>query len=222
MASRKGDAHGPISSLNGLTRRQELFAEYLVAGHSLEECVTLAGYKEEVGHMTPLEKQRRLSARGTKMVKNGRVQKFIQELRAQQLEKNLKEKAHLSDKYAMNIEKLTLMLLEDRHFARTGELQLPNQEGPIRNPAERPTDGRFDARAAVQATMGLAKLHGLLIDKAEVTVQGSISRMSNEELLQFISTVHREIGPILEVGDNLDDNPQVEYLPPAMPPVRKG
>lgn len=215
MGAKTGEKHGSVSPLNGLTRRQELFAEYNVAGYPLHECVKMAGYKHELAGLTKDEAHIRLAARGAKLAKIPQVAEFMEKLRAEQLENNKKQKAHLSDKYQMNLEKLTVMLLEDREFARTGQLALPGHE-PQKD--RETSDWRPDARAAVQATMGLAKLHGLLIDKAEVTVQGSISRMSNEELLQFIQTVHHEIGPVIEVTPGLIS----DSLELAKLPVRKG
>ena len=52
-----------------------------------------------------------------------------------------------AERHGITLEKLTAMLLEDRSMARD----------------------TLKANAAVQAVMGLAKLHGLLIDKQEVT-----------------------------------------------------
>jgi hypothetical protein len=197
MAARKGDTHGQVNPKTGLNPRQELFAQYIVAGRTLSDAVTLAGYRPNIEGKSKREAEQYLAQRGAKVRKNANVQKRIGELMKAQTKVLDKQRNELSDKFHMNIERLTLMLLEDRHFARTGELSLPDQ--PQVKGHTKGADWRSDARAAVQATMGLAKLHGLLIDKAEITVQGSISRMSNDELLQFIAKVHSESGPVIEV-----------------------
>ena len=211
MAARKGEAHGQVNPETGLNHRQELFAQYIVAGRTLADAVRLAGYQIKEPPSNPRDLEQKWTIRGTRLRKLSGVAARIDHLMAEQAEVIAKQRNALSDKFQMNIEKLTIMLLEDRHFARTGELSLPGA-APVKDHTKGP-DWRSDARAAVQASMGLAKLHGLLIDKAEVTVQGSISRMSNEELLQFIHKVHTEIGPVVELtASTLPD-----YPPPPNP-----
>lgn len=193
MAARKGEPHGQVNPKTGLVPRQELFCQYLVAGRTLADATKLAGYQiTEKPEWAKEQIDDAWTIRGSRIRKLALVQKRIGVLMAEQAEELSKQRSKLSDKFQMNIERLTEMLLQDREFARTGKLSLdPN--------AEIQPDHRPDARAAVQASMGLAKLHGLLIDKSEITVQGSITRMSNEELLTFINTVHQEIGPMIEV-----------------------
>jgi hypothetical protein len=220
MAAKKGEPHGQVNPKTGLVPRQELFAQYIAAGHTLEKAMQDAGYHITTDGLTRTEAHQRWGSAGNKLRKKPKIKARIEQLMAEQAAVIEVQRNKLSDKFQMNLEKLTLMLMEDRHFARTGELSLPDQP-QIKDHTKGP-DWRSDARAAVQATMGLAKLHGLLIDKAEITVQGSISRMSNEELLQFIQKVHSEIGPVLEVGADVEQNPQVEYTPPAKSLIRKG
>jgi hypothetical protein len=194
MAARKGEPHGQVNPKTGLVPRQELFCQYIVAGRTLAEATQLAGYQitEKAGATTKRDAEQAWAIRGTRIRKTPLVQARIGVLMAEQAEELSKQRSKLSDKFQMNLERLTEMLLQDREFARTGKLSLDPG-------AEIQPDHRPDARAAVQASMGLAKLHGLLIDKSEITVQGSITRMSNEELLTFINTVHQEIGPMIEV-----------------------
>lgn len=192
MGAHKGEPHGQVNPKTGLVPRQELFCQYIVAGQTLAEATKLAGYQITSAATTKRDIDQYWSERGAKIRKAPLVQARIGVLMAEQAEELAKQRNKLSDKFQMNIERLTEMLLQDRHFARTGKLTMDEN-------AKVQPDHRPDARAAVQASMGLAKLHGLLIDKSEITVQGSITRMSNEELLRFINTVHQEIGPMIEV-----------------------
>lgn len=211
MAARKGEPHGQVNPKTGLVPRQELFCQYIVAGQTLAEATKLAGYQITSAATGKRDVDQYWTERGAKIRKSPLVQKRIGVLMAEQTEVIAKQRNALSDKFQMNIERLTEMLLQDRHFARTGKLSLADD-------AEIQPDHRPDARAAVQASMGLAKLHGLLIDKSEITVQGSITRMSNEELLRFIDTVHKEIGPMIEIEAlEIPEPPRAQRLP-----VKKG
>ena len=212
---------GVKDPITGLTSQEEMFCQYLMTGATLSDAVLKAGFNVGEKELDPAKAAAARSARGSDIKKDPRVKKRLEDL-TQEKQQNIEmQKASLSDRFQMNLEKLTMMLMEDRHFARTGELTLDPVEAPPAPPQkeiipadqpggwrpeiipERESGWRPDARAAVQATMGLAKLHGLLIDKAEITVQGSITRMSNDELLQFIQKVHQEIGPIVEVTPEL-------------------
>jgi phage terminase small subunit len=194
--------YGRKDPKTGINPKQEQFCQNYVRGWDYVKAYKEAGYDSvnEATCETKDQLTRRYRRAAICLANRPAVKKRIDELQAEQTASVNAQRLAMTDKYAMNIERLTLMLLEDRHFARTGELALPGAE-QIKDHTKG-SDWRSDARAAVQATMGLAKLHGLLIDKAEITVQGSISRMSNEELLQFISKVHSEIGPIVEVTAN--------------------
>ena len=78
-------------------------------------------------------------------VVNSKASTMLSEGRVQE---RLSELQRMSaERHGITLEKLTNMLLEDRTMARD----------------------TLKANAAVQAVMGLAKLHGLLIDKQEVT-----------------------------------------------------
>jgi hypothetical protein len=207
MGAHKGVAHGQVNPKTGLVPRQELFCQYIVAGQTLAEATRLAGYQITSCATAKNDPDQYWTIRGTKIRKSPLVQARIGVLMAEQTEVIAKQRNALSDKFQMNIERLTEMLLQDRHFARTGRLSMEPD-------AEVQPDHRPDARAAVQASMGLAKLHGLLIDKSEITVQGSITRMSNEELLRFINTVHQEIGPMIEVEAlEIPEPPKPRRLP---------
>lgn len=217
-AKRERGVKDPIT---GLTSQEEMFCQYLMTGATLSDAVLKAGFNVGEKELDPAKAAAARASRGFNIKQYPGVKKRLEDL-TQEKQQNIEmQKASLSDRFQMNLEKLTMMLMEDRHFARTGELTLDPVEAPPAPPQkeiipadqpggwrpeiipEKESGWRPDARAAVQATMGLAKLHGLLIDKAEITVQGSITRMSNDELLQFIQKVHQEIGPIVEVTPEL-------------------
>lgn len=239
-AKRSPSPYGRKDRETGLNPKQEAFCQLYTQGWDYVAAYKGAGYDSVNKATCTSEDQltRRIRRAALCLADRPAVKARIDVLQKEQTiafnKKRDRARAALSDKYQMNLERLTLLLLEDRHFARTGEMKLPDQSEPVRDPNERlgqtPIAGnpsypgyphnmtpdqrasaewRPDARAAVQATMGLAKLHGLLIDKAEITVQGSITRMSNEELLSFIQKCHQEIGPVIDVAPN----PNVEYLP---------
>lgn len=232
-------AYGRKDRETGLNPKQEAFCQHFVRNWDYVAAYKEAGYDCSPKPTTRDEDHLKRTIRRSAICLANRpaVKERLDVLQKEQTIEHNKNLVHaratLSDKYQMNLEKLTLLLLEDRHFARTGELKLPDQPEPVRNPNERwgqtaapgtpaypgypnlhapvqtSDSWRPDARAAVQATMGLAKLHGLLIDKAEITVQGSITRMSNDELLSFIQKCHEQIGPVIDVTPT----PGVEYLP---------
>jgi len=137
-------------------------------------------------------------------MQNPKVKKRLADLRKMQQDDVEVQREALTEKYVMDLEHMTVMLLEDRHFARTGELALRGPDGEIEDKTGPSGDWRPDARAAVQATMGLAKLHGLLIDRKEVTVIDAMKGMNNNELLEFIGRLQEQLGPVIDVPVNSD------------------
>jgi hypothetical protein len=73
-------------------------------------------------------------------------------------------RAEAAKRNEINIDNITTMYLEDRKLAR--DLGMP--------------------AAAISAVTGVAKLHGLMVEKSKVTVEKSLANMNDEELDAFI------------------------------------
>lgn len=76
-------------------------------------------------------------------------------------------KAKAAERHDITVDSLTEMLIEDRKDAK-----LSDQHS-----------------VAVAAVRELGRLHGLIIDRKEITVHGAISAMSDDELSSFIEEV---------------------------------
>lgn len=202
--SRKNSAYGPKHPLTSLNRRQEQFCAYVVAGYTYEAAYVAAGYDVGAnGGRTFIGADGRKTAAaflGAKLARNPFVKKRIEALQIEQSERNEVMRNELAERWRIDVEKTTIMLLEDRHFARTGQLSLPDENGKrAADSGDPPPDWRPDPRAAVQATMGLAKLHGLLVDRKEVTVIDAMQNMNNIELMGFIAKLQAQLGPVIDV-----------------------
>lgn len=81
-------------------------------------------------------------------------------------------RAEAAKRNEINIDNLTTMYLEDRKLAR--DLGMP--------------------AAAISAVTGVAKLHGLLVEKSKVTVEKTFNDMSDEELDAFIIAEAQKMG----------------------------
>ena len=56
------------------------------------------------------------------------------------------------------------------------------------------------AGAAVQAVMGKAKLHGLLVDKSEHGAPGQFAHLSDEQLIARIKKLDKKVRPLIDAG----------------------
>jgi hypothetical protein len=214
----KQSRSGVKDPITGLNARQEAFCRYVTAGYPVAEAYESAGY--DVG----ANGGRLLNSRaegddaalrpaatnlGNKLLRLPKIKDRLRALALEQQKNIDRMRAIAMERWAIDIDKTTKMLLEDRHFARTGELTLPDLDAegnPVKRPPEAPPqDWRPDARAAVQATMGLAKLHGLLIDRKEVTVIDAMQNMNNNELIGFIAKLQAQLGPVIDV--EVDSSP---------------
>jgi len=215
----KNSAYGPKHPLTSLNRRQEQFCAYVVAGYTYEAAYVAAGYDVGAnGGRTFLGADGRKTAAaflGAKLARNPFVKKRIEALQIEQSERNEVMRNELAERWRIDVEKTTIMLLEDRHFARTGQLSLPDEKGRrSADSSDPPPDWRPDPRAAVQATMGLAKLHGLLVDRKEVTVIDAMQNMNNAELMGFIARLQAQLGPVIDVP--VVDAPAAAPEPPRL------
>jgi phage terminase small subunit len=87
--------------------------------------------------------------------------------RPEVIHKIMELKAKIHERHEITVDTLTEMLLEDRKDARAA--------------------GQFSA--SIAAIRELGKLHGLIIDRKEITVHGAISAMNDKELSEFIGEV---------------------------------
>jgi hypothetical protein len=56
-----------------------------------------------------------------------------------------------------------------------------------------PDKAKLDPRAAVQATMALGAMHGLVTKRTEVTIVDSVERMRDDELIDFIDKLRSKL-----------------------------
>jgi hypothetical protein len=106
-----------------------------------------------------------------------------------QAEAKKQAQAAITKKYQIDLERVTRMLLNDREYARTGKLLY--EDG---RPDEMPPDkAKLDPRAAVQATMALGAMHGLVTKRTEVTIVDSVERMRDDELIDFIDKLRSKL-----------------------------
>jgi hypothetical protein len=213
--SNKGNRSGPKDPITGINSRQEAFCRFITSGYSVADAYESAGYEVGVNGGSTLSKRAKgditavrpaAANLGNKLLRLPKIKARLHALAIEKQEQADRLRAIAVEKWAIDVEKTTKMLLEDRHFARTGELSLPEQDEnglPLKASASNPPqDWRPDARAAVQATMGIAKLHGLLIDRKEVTVIDAMQNMNNNELVNFIAKLQAQLGPVIDVEVN--------------------
>jgi hypothetical protein len=206
MAKNQGRS-GPKDPITGLNSRQEAFCRFIVAGYGNGEAYEAAGYNIGVNGGQPMHSRAkgegglRPTAQNlaAKLMRLPHIKARILALSKEQQVNVDRMRSLAIERWAIDVEKTTKMLLEDRHFARTGELSLRDENGMKTDTDEAPPDWRPDPRAAVQATMGLAKLHGLLIDRKEVTVIDAMQNMNNDELINFIGKLQSQLGPVIDV-----------------------
>lgn len=203
----KGVSSGRKDPITGLNKRQELFCRFYVSGHTMADAYLAAGY--DVGANGSVGAQRtdintiRPTAEllAQKLLGLPKIKDRVAALQREESERMEEARRQLREEYFYDIEKATKLLMEDRHYARTGELGLPNDR--TMTEAERksiPEGWRPDPRAAVQATGLIAKLHGLMIERREITVVDSMAAMTNEELLQFITQLQKSLPPLVDVS----------------------
>lgn len=201
--------HGQKNPETGLNWRQEQFCRFYVSGLTTAQAYESAGF--DVGSKTGKKLSNRAPGDGVaqrptaenlarKLLRHPHVKARINQLKMEQAAIAEQQRLNFIDRWSIDMEKMTIMLMEDRHYARTGELALRDAEGNRTDEqAGPPQDWRPDPRAAVQATMGLAKLHGLLIDRKEVTVIDAMQNMNNNELLEFIGKMQSKLGMTIDV-----------------------
>jgi hypothetical protein len=195
--------------ITGLNPRQELFCQHIALGQDAGTAYKLAGYEpgkkggaalhvRAKGDMSPHRASTYDS--GQEMLSNPRIRARIRVLHTDLERRNEELRRASQIKWAVDTSKVTQMLAEDRHFARTGELNLRDENNNRTDGCTGvPPEWRPDARAAVQATMGIAKLHGLLVDRKEVTVVDAMQNMNNDELMEMIERMQAQLGPLIDV-----------------------
>lgn len=200
---------GRKDPVTGLNDRQETFCRLIIAGRTHGAAYEEAGYDVGVNGGVTLQKRAAGDITTHRPISDNLANKLLQtpKIKARLVALHAEHQKNLDimrqaavDRWSISVEKTTIMLMEDRHFARTGELSLRDPSGHRTDNCEGPPqDWRPDPRAAVQASMGIAKLHGLLVDRKEVTVIDAMQNMNNDELIAFIAKMQSQLGPVIDV-----------------------
>lgn len=142
-----------------------------------------------------------------------KIRERASKLRKERLADRAKARSQVAKTYKVDIEHATRMLLNDREYARTGKLLY--EDG--RPDESAPDKAKLDPRAAVQATMAIASLHGLVTKRSEITISGAIEVMKDDELIDFIDKVKAKLEHYETIDLNAaPDRPLIEQPVPEV------
>jgi phage terminase small subunit len=185
--------YGLVDPDTFLNPQQEAFCQEYVRHWDATVAASRSGYSETSGP-------------GLLANKNVRVR--IEVLIKQQRRKMEKMREESARECKIDLNRVTQMLLRDREAALTGRVHLEGREPEPPHEKWRP-----DNRAAVQATMGIAQLHGLLIKRTEVTVIDVMEQMNDYELIDFVQklkdkladTITIDVSPLSRLVEHQDE-----------------
>jgi phage terminase small subunit len=173
------DPQGRADPETGLNPQQELFCQEYVLCWNPYEASKAVGYT---------------ASNGTTLMANKNVQRRIDELIVKARRRQDEALENLPKDMKMDLARVTRMLLHDREAALTGRVRLRGKE-----PEPVPSNWKMDNRAAVQATMGIAQLHGLLIKRTEVTIIDAMAGMNDQELLDFVNKMQAKLSGVITI-----------------------
>ena len=162
-----------------LTPREEaLCQEYILCGNHKEAAkkISMAG------------------AEASKVMRRPRVRDRIEVLLKEHRQRLEEARVKVADRYQIDLERITRMLLHDREAALTGRVHLEGRE-----PEPIPANWRMDLGAAAKMTLGLAQLHGLMIKRTELTVIDRFEKMNDYEIVDFIGDLQSKLADVITI-----------------------